>query len=214
MPRRNGTGPQGKGPMTGRRAGRWSGNSPGPGYNIRNQQGGLFSSFKRWFSGRSNTMPRSRGGLGIGRGRGMGRGMNRGMGNFYDPYSKFPNEEFYNMNRETGNRDRPGGRETAEKRILNKDQALQEAEQLREKARQIEEELNTIQKKINDLESKKSVSKQLLVDKDLCMGCGRCEDVCPYNAISVRDTAEIDQNLCTLCGRCINECPAGALRIA
>lgn len=55
-------------------------------------------------------------------------------------------------------------------------------------------------------------STQLYVDGEQCIGCGKCEDVCPYNAIEVIDNvAVIDPQKCTFCLRCVEECPQGAI---
>jgi heterodisulfide reductase subunit A len=57
-----------------------------------------------------------------------------------------------------------------------------------------------------------------IVEEDLCIGCGLCEKVCPYAAISMcdRDTgpqlAEVNSLLCTGCGKCQVVCPTGAIR--
>lgn len=52
----------------------------------------------------------------------------------------------------------------------------------------------------------------LLIDSDLCIGCGDCEKVCPYNAIEVIDgEAVINPSLCRLCYRCVEVCPKGAI---
>jgi len=53
---------------------------------------------------------------------------------------------------------------------------------------------------------------QLLVDDDACIGCGECEEVCPYNAIEIIDgDAVIDPSLCHFCYRCVEQCPEGAI---
>lgn len=53
---------------------------------------------------------------------------------------------------------------------------------------------------------------QLVVDPDLCIGCGECEEVCPYGAVEVVDgQAVIDPALCHFCLRCVEECPKGAI---
>ncbi|MCK5343667.1 MAG: 4Fe-4S binding protein, partial [Candidatus Heimdallarchaeota archaeon] len=62
-----------------------------------------------------------------------------------------------------------------------------------------------------------------------CIQCGKCEQVCPYNAIAYRERpcaaacgvnaitsdalgfAEIDYNKCTSCGLCIVSCPFAAI---
>ncbi len=54
----------------------------------------------------------------------------------------------------------------------------------------------------------------LKIDKDKCTGCGECEEVCAFGAISIKDdVAEIDHDTCTLCGTCVDTCPSGALEI-
>lgn len=53
---------------------------------------------------------------------------------------------------------------------------------------------------------------QLYVDQELCIGCAKCEEVCPYGAIEIIDgDAVIDPALCHLCMRCVEECPKGAI---
>ncbi len=53
----------------------------------------------------------------------------------------------------------------------------------------------------------------LIIDKDACIGCGLCEDNCPFDAIAVVDgKAEVNDN-CTLCGSCIEHCEVEALSI-
>jgi len=54
----------------------------------------------------------------------------------------------------------------------------------------------------------------LKIDKDKCTGCGECEEVCAFGAISIKeDVAEVDHDSCTLCGTCVDTCPSGALEI-
>ncbi len=53
----------------------------------------------------------------------------------------------------------------------------------------------------------------LNIDKKLCIGCGICEDQCPFAAIDVVDgIAEVGDN-CTLCGACVEACEVEALSI-
>ena len=52
----------------------------------------------------------------------------------------------------------------------------------------------------------------IYVDGDRCGGCATCVDVCPTDAISMRDgVAFIDEDSCTLCAVCVEECPDGAI---
>ncbi len=67
------------------------------------------------------------------------------------------------------------------------------------------------------------------IDQDKCIKCGRCADVCSYNAIIVQERpcaaacgmdaistdengkAEIDYDKCVSCGQCLVNCPFGAI---
>ncbi|MDD3814000.1 MAG: electron transfer flavoprotein subunit alpha [Desulfocapsaceae bacterium] len=53
----------------------------------------------------------------------------------------------------------------------------------------------------------------LIIDKELCIGCGICESACPFGAISVVDGCAVVADGCTLCGSCVEMCDAGALQI-
>jgi len=52
-----------------------------------------------------------------------------------------------------------------------------------------------------------------VVNKDECVGCGACVEVCPQEAITMDDVAVIDVNECIDCGACVDECPNGAITI-
>jgi heterodisulfide reductase subunit A len=57
------------------------------------------------------------------------------------------------------------------------------------------------------------------VDPFLCRGCGRCVDVCPFNAPQLKELetgeviSEINPALCKGCGACGVACPTGAAAI-
>ncbi len=54
----------------------------------------------------------------------------------------------------------------------------------------------------------------VVVDLEKCVGCGECEDVCTFGAISIVDEkAVVDPDTCTLCGACEEACPEGAIEI-
>ena len=54
----------------------------------------------------------------------------------------------------------------------------------------------------------------LRIDIEKCIGCGECEEVCSFGAITiVDDKARVDEESCTLCGTCVDTCPEGALSI-
>ncbi len=62
------------------------------------------------------------------------------------------------------------------------------------------------------------------VNEALCIGCGACEEVCPFGAIELREEEKqleeillrtrksyVNPALCKGCGACIPECPVGAM---
>lgn len=53
------------------------------------------------------------------------------------------------------------------------------------------------------------------VIEELCKACGKCAEVCPYNAITVdvkrKIPAEVNTASCAGCGTCAAECPFGAI---
>jgi ferredoxin len=52
------------------------------------------------------------------------------------------------------------------------------------------------------------------VDESLCIGCAECEDICPFEALTVADgMAVIDAADCMGCGVCVDACELGALSL-
>jgi len=51
------------------------------------------------------------------------------------------------------------------------------------------------------------------IDSVKCNGCGICVDVCPEQAIVIRNSlAAINHRLCIQCGACLEMCPTNAIR--
>lgn len=59
-------------------------------------------------------------------------------------------------------------------------------------------------------ESKKP-GPEISFDKNECVNCGACMDICPENALDRENAFFIDRTRCTLCGECAANCPSGAL---
>lgn len=53
----------------------------------------------------------------------------------------------------------------------------------------------------------------LIVDNELCVGCGACEDTCAFGAIEVVDGIAVVGDACTLCGSCVDVCEVEALQL-
>lgn len=59
----------------------------------------------------------------------------------------------------------------------------------------------------------KNYSDKLRVDEDKCIGCGKCEKLCPMNNIKIVDKKVVQNDRCTMCYRCINNCPKQAMTL-
>jgi electron transfer flavoprotein alpha subunit len=51
------------------------------------------------------------------------------------------------------------------------------------------------------------------IDKNVCVGCGACVDVCPQGALYMKDDKVEVNDKCNLCGSCVGVCPVNALSI-
>jgi formate hydrogenlyase subunit 6/NADH:ubiquinone oxidoreductase subunit I len=49
------------------------------------------------------------------------------------------------------------------------------------------------------------------VDKEKCIGCGACVNVCPAGAISMKEDKAVISDKCVDCGRCAQVCPQEAI---
>jgi NAD-dependent dihydropyrimidine dehydrogenase PreA subunit len=55
----------------------------------------------------------------------------------------------------------------------------------------------------------------LKLDKNKCIGCGRCVEVCPHSVFELADrkTVIVDLDSCMECGACARNCPVKALDV-
>jgi len=50
------------------------------------------------------------------------------------------------------------------------------------------------------------------INRERCIQCGACQEVCPVGAVSYRDY-RVDRSRCIFCVGCVNNCPAGAMEM-
>ena len=90
----------------------------------------------------------------------------------------------------------------------------QEIQALKRQAHAIEAGLRSLERRTGALRGEATVSDyRVVVNSDLCVGCGICKDICPAGAISLEEIAVIDSERCTGCGLCLDQCPRGALSL-
>ena len=51
----------------------------------------------------------------------------------------------------------------------------------------------------------------VIIDKELCTGCGACVDECPFDALELIDDIAAVNDSCTLCSACVDVCPVEAI---
>ena len=53
-----------------------------------------------------------------------------------------------------------------------------------------------------------------VINKESCIVCGNCIEVCPPQAISLKyEKAHIEDDICEECGFCAAECPVEAITL-
>jgi len=53
----------------------------------------------------------------------------------------------------------------------------------------------------------------IIIDSDLCEGCGACVTSCPYGGVEIIDDIAVFTEDCILCGVCIESCPVDAITL-
>ncbi|MBI4634495.1 MAG: 4Fe-4S binding protein [Deltaproteobacteria bacterium] len=55
----------------------------------------------------------------------------------------------------------------------------------------------------------------LELNRDACIDCGRCSEVCPHQVFSLEENKArlINFDACMECGACAKNCPAAAIRV-
>lgn len=59
----------------------------------------------------------------------------------------------------------------------------------------------------------KNYTDKLKINKEKCIGCGKCAGLCPMKNISIEEKKAISHESCTMCYRCINNCPVQAITL-
>jgi len=58
-----------------------------------------------------------------------------------------------------------------------------------------------------------SLKRVAAVDEQICVRCGNCAQVCPFNAIIMASGIIVNTSVCKGCGVCVKACPTGAIQI-
>lgn len=56
-------------------------------------------------------------------------------------------------------------------------------------------------------------SDRIKIDRQKCIGCGKCVKLCPMNNLCLQDGNAATKNQCTMCYRCVNHCPVQAITL-
>jgi len=51
----------------------------------------------------------------------------------------------------------------------------------------------------------------IVIDREKCIGCRACVDVCPFDALSMEGDIAVVNEKCTLCRACLDVCPVDAI---
>ena len=99
-------------------------------------------------------------------------------------------------------------------RTSNKINRENELETLKARALAIEGQLLVMKERIRGFELGSSTSSlKAIVNPEMCIGCGICQEICPTGSITVDGVAMIDQSHCIGCGHCVSECRKGAISL-
>lgn len=55
--------------------------------------------------------------------------------------------------------------------------------------------------------------KELKFIQSLCVSCGKCKDVCPFDVHQMTPDRSLDYSKCKACGKCVDMCPSGSLKM-
>ena len=59
----------------------------------------------------------------------------------------------------------------------------------------------------------KNYSDQLKINREKCIGCGKCAALCPMKNIMIESGKAVASDRCTMCYRCLNACPKQAMSL-
>ena len=51
------------------------------------------------------------------------------------------------------------------------------------------------------------------INEELCVGCGKCLEICGFNAIDMVGEKAVGNEECIWCGMCVGHCPVGVISV-
>ena len=76
----------------------------------------------------------------------------------------------------------------------------------------LHQQVSAAWQRLEKLDTAPANTRQPVVDRSKCTGCGICQELCPRGAIRVTYVANVDLDRCVGCGACVEDCPQGASR--
>lgn len=101
----------------------------------------------------------------------------------------------------------------ADKKILRAAQRMKEGQPYHNGLYAVEQIAGFLTQRFWFSPKMKKYSSDLKIEREACIGCGKCVVLCPMNNIIIDDHKAKANKRCTLCYRCVQQCPQQAITL-